>query len=182
MPHKLKSDKLEYDKQYRETHKEERAQYLKANREKIRKQASEYYHNHYKDKKREYNKQYRQLHKEKRRQFDKKYFQIPKNRISHMVSKSINKCLINGKQGYHWESLVNYSLSDLMNYLESSFKGGMTWNNYGKYGWHIDHIIPIALWKFDKPTDSEFKQCWALCNLQPLWAEDNCSKGSKYLN
>jgi hypothetical protein len=32
-----------------------------------------------------------------------------------------------------------------------------------------------------EPTDKEFQECWSLKNLQPLWGEDNLSKGSKYL-
>ena len=53
----------------------------------------------------------------------------------------------------------------------------MNWENQGK--WHIDHIIPISLWQFEIHTDREFRQCWALCNLQPLWGKDNLSKNNK---
>jgi len=56
----------------------------------------------------------------------------------------------------------------------------MNWNNYGKYGWTIDHIIPISWWKFESYEDREFKQCWCLANLQPLWAHDNFSKHNRY--
>jgi len=55
----------------------------------------------------------------------------------------------------------------------------MSWNNYGYYGWHIDHIIPVSWWQFNSPEDREFKQCWALCNLQPLWRKDNQIKSDK---
>ena len=63
--------------------------------------------------------------------------------------------------------------------IENKFKPGMTWNNYGRNGWHIDHIIPISLWEFETPQDREFKQCWALCNLQPLWESENIAKLNK---
>ena len=66
-------------------------------------------------------------------------------------------------------------------HIESQFKDGMTWDNYGKNGWHIDHIIPKSLFQFKSSEDDEFKQCWALCNLQPMWAFDNLSKGNKYV-
>ena len=62
--------------------------------------------------------------------------------------------------------------------LESQFKDGMTWYNYGE--WHVDHIKPISLFNFKHPTDNEFQECWSLDNLQPLWAIDNLSKGSIY--
>ena len=99
-------------------------------------------------------------------------FRLGKN-LSRQIRESIHK----NKNGYHWEDLIGYTLKDLKTYLKSLFKKNMTWDNYGK--WHIDHIIPQSLWKFDSYEDREFKQCWALCNLQPLWAYENLSKGGK---
>lgn len=29
------------------------------------------------------------------------------------------------------------------------------------------------------PDDPEFRECWALSNLQPLWAKDNMSKHAR---
>jgi hypothetical protein len=61
-------------------------------------------------------------------------------------------------------------------YLESLFLTGMSWDNYGLYGWHIDHIIPLSSAK----TKEEFDLLSHYTNLQPLWATDNFQKGSKY--
>lgn len=68
-----------------------------------------------------------------------------------------------------------YSSDDLVNHLESKFKDGMTWENYGK--WHIDHIIPISYFIKNKIIDPAIIN--ALTNLQPLWASENMSKGCK---
>lgn len=103
----------------------------------------------------------------------------PKTRISRGISQYICLSLKNGKQGYHWEDAVGYSLDDLMTHLESQFTKGMTWENHGKRGWHIDHIRPVADFNFESPDDPEFKECWSLWNLQPMWAKDNLSKGGK---
>ena len=81
--------------------------------------------------------------------------------------------------GRHWEGLVDYTLDDLIQHLEKQFQVGMNWANHGRYGWHIDHIKPKASFSFTSSDDIEFRQCWALDNLQPLWAEDNLRKGSK---
>jgi hypothetical protein len=62
------------------------------------------------------------------------------------------------------------------NYIEKQFKPGMTWENYGE--WHIDHIRPWASINMNNPE--EVKQCRHYTNLQPLWAEDNLSKGDKW--
>jgi len=103
----------------------------------------------------------------------------PKFRINASISSMIRRSLKN-KKYRHWESLVNYTLEDLMEYLESKFKDGMSWDNYGRIGWEIDHIIPVSSFNFTSYEDKEFKQCWSLENLQPLWAKENLSKGNKY--
>ncbi len=81
------------------------------------------------------------------------------------------------KNGQHWEDLVGYPLADLMKHLEKQFANGMTWENYGK--WHIDHIIPISAFNFTLPKHLDFRKCWALKNLQPMWAKDNKEKQNK---
>jgi hypothetical protein len=55
----------------------------------------------------------------------------------------------------------------------------MTWMNYGE--WHIDHILPIDSFNFQSYEDYQFKECWSLENLQPLWAIDNIRKGNKII-
>jgi hypothetical protein len=51
----------------------------------------------------------------------------------------------------------------------------MCWENYGKYGWHIDHIVPLSSAK----TEEEIYKLCHYTNLQPLWSTDNLSKGCK---
>lgn len=60
-------------------------------------------------------------------------------------------------------------------HLENLFKPGMSWDNHGQ--WHIDHIIPIS--KFDLTNPDEIKKACYYKNLQPLWAHENLSKGSR---
>ncbi len=71
--------------------------------------------------------------------------------------------------------LLGCSIKQLKEYLESQFKEGMFWDNYGL--WHIDHKIPCA--SFDLSNPSEQRKCFNFKNLQPLWAIDNLRKGSK---
>lgn len=61
----------------------------------------------------------------------------------------------------------------LREYLERQFKVGMSWDNYGS--WHIDHIIPLSS---AKNKEEIYKLCH-YSNLQPLWAQENLSKGNK---
>ena len=67
----------------------------------------------------------------------------------------------------------------LISYIEKQFKEGMTWDNYGRKGWHIDHIIPCS--SFDLTDPEQQKRCFHYTNLQPLWAEDNLRKSDKIL-
>jgi len=68
---------------------------------------------------------------------------------------------------------------ELKAHLESKFQPGMDWDNYGFYGWHIDHKIPCAA--FDLTKEDEAKKCFHFTNLQPLWAKDNNFKRAKIL-
>jgi hypothetical protein len=101
-------------------------------------------------------------------------------KINYAISNGIWKTLKGKKNKNKWELLVGYTLQDLMQHLESKFTDGMTWNNYGYKGWHIDHVIPKTHFEFNSYEDREFQQCWSLANLQPLWAEENLKKGDRY--
>jgi hypothetical protein len=97
-------------------------------------------------------------------------------RISDSISAQIRSSIRNNKDGRSWEILVGYSRVDLVAHLERQFVNGMTWGNYGKH-WHVDHIIPIDAFSFASADDADFKSCWSLLNLRPLWAKENIIKG-----
>jgi len=122
----------------------------------------------YKAKHKEYYKKYHTWYTNYRRKIDSRF------NLNSRMSIAMGKSLKGNKNGKHWEDLVGYTLDDLKKHLEKQFKNGMTWSNYGK--WHIDHIIPIKVFNFTKPEHIDFKRCWALSNLQPLWAKENLSK------
>lgn len=70
--------------------------------------------------------------------------------------------------------LLGCTIREFREYLRSKFKVGMSFNNYGE--WQIDHIVPLV-------TANTIEEVDRLChytNLQPLWAEENMAKGSKY--
>jgi len=71
------------------------------------------------------------------------------------------------------------SIAELKTYLESKFKPGMSWDNWGdtKKSWHIDHICPLSF--FDLEDRQQLLKACHYTNLQPLWKIENLKKGSK---
>ena len=100
-----------------------------------------------------------------------------KERLAASMRNALRMSLRGSKNGRHWEYLVGYTISDLNSHLEKNFMAGMSWDNYGE--WHIDHKIPISAFNFQAPEDIDFKKCWCLRNLQPLWKHDNVVKNDK---
>jgi hypothetical protein len=74
-------------------------------------------------------------------------------------------------------NIVGCTPQFLKEHLEKQFKDGMSWDNYGLYGWHIDHILPLSS---AKNEDEIYKLCH-YTNLQPLWAKENLSKSNKII-
>lgn len=105
----------------------------------------------------------------------KKRVENPSWRLSKNMSKAIWECLKNKKNQTSWLKFVDYSLEDLIDHLESKFDSETNWDNYGTY-WHIDHIRPLSWFNLE----TEFKDAWALSNLQPLERIKNITKGNRY--
>ena len=171
-------------KRNREAHKEERrlyaAKYCADHKTKL-----QLYNKQYRDTHRKecqiYKKIYRKAHAEATRASYKKAMQKQRStvggRLNHRMGTAIYYSLNGEKHGRRWETLTGYTAEDLRKHLESQFKEGMTWDNYGK--WHIDHIIPLSRLYIDGTDDPTFKFAWSLSNLQPLWKKDNLKKANK---
>ena len=102
-----------------------------------------------------------------------------KNNIQYKLSEILRKRL-RDTVSKKYDSALDYvgcSLKQLEIHLENLFEKGMSWENYGMYGWHIDHIIPCK--HFDLTDLEEQKKCFHYTNLQPLWAKDNLQKNAK---
>jgi len=76
--------------------------------------------------------------------------------------------------------LLGCTIPQLREHLARLFKPGMTWENYGYTGWHIDHVRPCASFDLRKP--SQQRACFHYTNLQPLWAQENFKKRAKYVS
>lgn len=74
--------------------------------------------------------------------------------------------------------LLGCSVDFLREHLEKQFLPGMSWENYGRAGWHMDHIKPCDSFS-DLSDPAQQRECFHFSNLQPLWAIDNIKKGNK---
>lgn len=68
------------------------------------------------------------------------------------------------------------TIPEFRSYIQSKFTDGMSWENYGD--WHLDHVRPLS--SFDLADPQQFEEAVHYSNYQPLWADDNFRKGSRY--
>lgn len=122
----------------------------------------------------------RHLEKNRARHAAKYRNGTPEYKLKHNSLSSLRRSL-KGLGGKRWHEAVGYSREELKSHLERQFTKGMDWTNYGSH-WHVDHIVPVSAFECSSVDTPEFKACWALANLRPLWAFDNISKNSKRLH
>ena len=120
----------------------------------------------------------------RRNKYNAIYRKSPLIRTIRSFSASIRLSLKSNnlsKNGRHWEDIVGYTSQQLREHLEKQFQPGMSWKNQGKNGWVLDHIIPREFFKYQSTDDVEFRYCWSLNNLQPLWEIENKKKSDKLI-
>lgn len=110
------------------------------------------------------------------------YQKRPLVRVRRRLTKRIREALFSvGKRKNHETlALLGCTFDFFKQHIESLFQDGMSWCNYGKGGWELDHIRPCS--SFDLTNEDEVKKCFNYTNIQPLWKIDNVIKGSNYQN
>lgn len=140
--------------------------FREANKQKTSNQKKEWYHN---------NKEY----------VLKKTYAYRKNRLKNDTNFKLRINLSGRlrqaiKGGFKAGSAVRdlgCSIQELREHLEKQFQPGMSWGNWTKDGWHIDHIKPLS--SFDLTDRQQLLEACHYSNLQPLWAKDNLCKSGK---
>ncbi len=116
--------------------------------------------------------------KETQKRLNRRYRkEKPEFRILESVRRRVRYALNGKSKSKKTLELLGCSSRFLRTYLESKWKAGMSWENYGFYGWHIDHVKPCS--SFDLLDSEQQKACFNYTNLQPLWAHENFSKSDK---
>ncbi len=197
-----KKQKKEYDKQYYIDNKEKKDRQVKKWGKNNPEKKKEYYRKWQKanpEKVNIKNKQWRKDNPEKAKKCIKqwceknpekakenqcrcrknKYKTSLKHKLGYLTSSAISTSLKRNKAGRHWETLVGYTLDDLIERLESTMPEKYSWQDYLEGKLHVDHIIPKSVFNYTNPEHIDFRRCWALENLQLLPAKENLSKNNK---
>jgi hypothetical protein len=135
------------------------------------------------EKSRIYNLKYRKRNKQRvKKWIIKAHLKISNNpfeRIKHSLRSRVYSYVKSRRfiKSKRTEKLLGCNWIEIRNHLESQFKEGMCWENYGKGGWHIDHKYPLS-----KAKDIiELEELFKYKNLQPLWEADNWSKHNRII-
>jgi hypothetical protein len=112
------------------------------------------------------------------RKWMNKYRQDPTQQLLNSLRSRLSSLTKGGAKSGSTIELTGCTIEDLRRHLEAQFADGMSWDNYGRTGWHIDHIRPCA--SFDLSDPNQQRQCFHYTNLQPLWAADNIRKGARW--
>jgi len=147
-------------------------EWLNNNRDKVRETSRKWYSK---------NKEHMRVYRKSRAEINRKYWKERRAkdavfRIKNNLRNRLN-AVLNAKNSSATK-LVGCSWKEFRAHLESKFTEGMSWDNYGKNGWHLDHVKPLDA--FDLTKEGEIKKACHYTNLQPLWAIDNLKKGNSY--
>lgn len=95
------------------------------------------------------------------------------------ISLRVRLCMAvrNGQKAGSAVRDLGCSVQELRVYIETRFQSGMTWKNWSRKGWHLDHVKPLST--FDLTDRGQFLEACHYTNLQPLWARENLRKGAK---
>ena len=98
-------------------------------------------------------------------------------KLRHRLRSRISTAVRKGYKTLKFCEYLGCDLQTLKKHLEDQFQPGMSWDNHGNSGWHIDHILPLSA--FDLENEEQLRIAGNYKNLQPLWAKDNLIKSNK---
>jgi hypothetical protein len=129
--------------------------------------------------KRRQNPEWVENNKKKKAQFEREKRKNLYKRLESQIRCRTAIAMKGGPKLGKYEQYIGCSTEHLKKHLENQFRPGMTWGNWGRGGWHVDHILPVSSFDLSDPT--QFFKAFHYSNLQPLWEKENLSKGSKIL-
>jgi hypothetical protein len=93
-----------------------------------------------------------------------------KFRVRYSLRRELRQALLCKDDDRVFES-IGCTCGFLRQHLAGQFLSGMTWENWGRGGWHVDHIVPLNRHDLTNPAHAELANNYT--NLRPLWAEEH---------
>ena len=162
-------------REWRKNHKEDKKEYAKKYYEKNKKDIAEKF-KIWAEKNKNYRKEYYKQKSKERYNTDLNF------KIRIWCRNQILRCISDIKKEHTFD-ILNYTTEQFKQRIEFQFKPDMNWDNHGVL-WHIDHKKPISLFNFKLPDNTiNYHQIFlanCLANLQPMYAKENLSKKNKF--
>lgn len=104
-----------------------------------------------------------------------------KRKTKSVICDNLRSAIKRGGRSPSSEEIIGCSMHEFIKHFERQMNHkankGMNWDKFMKSEIVIDHITPKSDFNLDDPK--EFKRCWALSNLRPMWAKANIIKSNK---
>ena len=154
-----------YYQENKEYFKKKRREYYEKNKEEEYKLSRKWIEEN-RDKFRERNRKYERERTKNDLQF--KLIRTHRKRVSYIFK----ELKMNKKRSS--KDILGAGINEVIKLVENQFEIGMSWENYGE--WHIDHVIPLS----SANNEEELEALFFYINLQPMWADENLSKGANF--
>lgn len=139
-----------------------------------------YRESYYQSHKENYLERARKSHSKRKDDPAYRLLKIIRCRLAKEIRKASGRAGVRVSKTATTEELLGCSIPSLMLYLESKWEPGMSWDNYGVHGWHVDHEMPMAMFSIENPEHQRI--ACHFTNLQPMWASENLKKHAKIPN
>lgn len=113
---------------------------------------------------------------EQAKAYQKEYRKRPAQKIVRNLKDRFKD--ITGKNGPKLPDFIGCNTEFLKSYLETQFKRGMKWSNYGSY-WFVRIVKPCA--SFDLSNPKQIAICFNWQNIRPEKVHQKCQKGVRRL-
>lgn len=160
----------QWQKENKERAREIHKQYRERNKEKINKATRLYIKEN-----REKYLQTRKLYRERKKE-DPLYMMT--ERIRSLIGQSFKRGKNKMSKNLHTEDILGCSIEYFIDYILTLCPEGICVSDFGRYKYHLDHIIPISSAKNEEDI---IKLCH-YTNFRPLWWKDNIVKRDKIVD